>query len=110
MTKGTSPSGEHLYPAFPYTSYQHMRLDDLRDLFAYLKTLPPVQGRVRDHDLPFPFNIRRTLGAVEAAVPRRQAVHSPIRRNRRNGIAAPIWSTVPATAPNVTRRAMCSAA
>jgi mono/diheme cytochrome c family protein len=62
MTKGTSPSGEHLYPAFPYTSYQHMRLDDLRDLFAYLKTLPPVQGRVRDHDLPFPFNIRRTLG------------------------------------------------
>jgi mono/diheme cytochrome c family protein len=62
MTKGTSPSGEHLYPAFPYTSYQHMRFDDLRDLFAYLKTLPPVAGRVRDHDLPFPFNIRRTLG------------------------------------------------
>jgi mono/diheme cytochrome c family protein len=62
MTKGTSPAGEHLYPAFPYTSYQHMRLDDVRDLFAYLKTLPPVQGRVRDHDLRFPYNIRRTLG------------------------------------------------
>jgi len=62
MTKGTSPTGEHLYPAFPYTSYQHMRLDDLRDLFAFLKTLPAVVGRVRDHDLPFPFNIRRTLG------------------------------------------------
>ena len=39
-----------------------MRLDDLRDLFAFLKTLPPVAGRVRDHDLPFPFNIRRALG------------------------------------------------
>ena len=62
MTKGTSPSGEHLYPAFPYTSYQHMTFDDLRDLFAYLKTLPGVPGRVRDHDLPFPFNIRRALG------------------------------------------------
>jgi len=62
MTKGTSPSGEHLYPAFPYTSYQHMRFGDLRDLFAFLKTLPPVSGRVRDHDLPFPFDIRRTLG------------------------------------------------
>jgi mono/diheme cytochrome c family protein len=62
MTKGTSPTGEHLYPAFPYTSYQHMRIDDLRDLFAYLKTLPPVSGKVRGHDLPFPFNIRRTLG------------------------------------------------
>lgn len=62
MTKGTSPSGEHLYPALPYTSYQHMRIDDLRDLFAFLRTLPGVAGRVRDHDLPFPFNIRRTLG------------------------------------------------
>ncbi|MGA9001008.1 MAG: cytochrome c [Pseudolabrys sp.] len=62
MVKGTSPAGEHLYPALPYTSYQRMRLDDLRDLFAYLKTLPAISGRVRDHNLPFPFNIRRTLG------------------------------------------------
>jgi len=62
MVKGTSPTGEHLFPAFPYTSYQRMSLDDLRDLFAYLKTLPPIMGKIRDHDVPFPFNIRRTLG------------------------------------------------
>ena len=62
MVKGTSPDNEHLYPALPYTSYQRMRFDDLRDLFAYLKTLPAIAGKVRDHDLPFPFNIRRTLG------------------------------------------------
>jgi mono/diheme cytochrome c family protein len=62
MVKGTSPDGRHYYPAFPYTSYQRMTFDDLRDLFAHLKTLPAVQGRVRDHDVPFPFNIRRTLG------------------------------------------------
>ena len=62
MVKGTSPAGEHLYPALPYTSYHLMRLDDLRDLFAYLKTLPAISGKVRDHALPFPFNIRRTLG------------------------------------------------
>jgi mono/diheme cytochrome c family protein len=62
MWKGTSPSGEHYYPAFPYTSYQRMRLDDVRDLFAYLKTLPPVQGKVRDHDLPIYFKFRRMLG------------------------------------------------
>jgi mono/diheme cytochrome c family protein len=63
MVKGTSPTGEHLFPAFPYTSYQRMNFDDLRDLFAYLKTLPAVTGKIRDHALPFPFNIRRTLGA-----------------------------------------------
>jgi mono/diheme cytochrome c family protein len=62
MTKGVSPAGEHLFPAFPYTSYYNMRYGDLRDLFAYLKTLPAVAGRVRDHDLWFPFNIRRAVG------------------------------------------------
>jgi mono/diheme cytochrome c family protein len=62
MVKGTSPDGRHYYPAFPYTSYQRMRYDDLRDLFAYMKTLPPVQDASKPHDLPFPFNIRRTLG------------------------------------------------
>ena len=62
MTKGTSPSGQHLFPAFPYTSYQHMMIPDVRDLFAFLKTLPPVTGRVRDHDLAFPFNVRRAVG------------------------------------------------
>src|SRR6478672_10815563 len=52
VLKGTSPDGTHYYPAFPYASYQRMRLEDMRDLFAYLKTLPAVQGKVRDHDLP----------------------------------------------------------
>jgi mono/diheme cytochrome c family protein len=62
LVKGTSPDNEHYYPAFPYTSYQRATFSDLRDLFAYIKTLPPVEGKVRDHDLPFPFNIRRGVG------------------------------------------------
>ena len=62
MTKGTSPAGEHLYPAFPYTSYQRVSYRDLRDLFTFIKTLPAVRGRVPDHDLEFPFNIRRLVG------------------------------------------------
>jgi mono/diheme cytochrome c family protein len=62
MIDGVSPAGEHLYPAFPYPSYRHMRVEDVRDLFAFLKTLPPVAGRVRPHDLKFPFSIRRTVG------------------------------------------------
>lgn len=62
MWEGTAPDGSHLFPAFPYDSYRHMELNDVRDLFAYLKTLPPVAGKVRDHDLAFPFNIRRLVG------------------------------------------------
>jgi len=59
---GVSPEGTHYFPAFPYTSYTHARPKDVRDLFGYLKTLPPVAGKVRDHDVPFPFNIRRNVG------------------------------------------------
>ena len=62
LWKGTSPHVRHLFPAFPYTSYQHMELADVRDLFAYLKTLPPVSGRARRHNLAFPFNVRRLVG------------------------------------------------
>ena len=109
MTKGTSPDGRHYYPAFPYTSYQRMRIDDLRDLFAFLKTLPAVQGKVRDHDLPFPFNIRRTLGGWKLLFLDGKPFQ-PDPARPRNGTAAPIWSTGPAIAPSATARATCSAA
>jgi mono/diheme cytochrome c family protein len=62
VTQGVSPAGYHYFPAFPYTSYAHAKVDDIRDLFAYLKTLEPVQGKVRDHAVPFPFDIRRNIG------------------------------------------------
>jgi mono/diheme cytochrome c family protein len=62
VTQGISPAGFHYFPAFPYTSYRHARISDIRDLFAFLKTLAPVSGKVRDHDVPFPFNIRRNIG------------------------------------------------
>jgi mono/diheme cytochrome c family protein len=62
VMKGTSPDDTHFFPAFPYTSYQHAKIEDVRDLFAFIKTLPPVAGKVRDHDVPFPFNIRRNIG------------------------------------------------
>ena len=62
VQKGTSPAGAHYFPAFPYTSYQHARVEDVRDLFAYLKTLAPVTGKVRYHEVRFPFSIRRNVG------------------------------------------------
>ena len=62
VRKGISPAGTHYFPAFPYTSYAHATVQDVRDLFAYLKTLAPVSGKPADHDVPFPFNIRRNVG------------------------------------------------
>jgi len=62
VMQGISPAGYHYFPAFPYTSYAQAKVEDIRDLFAYLKTLSPVPGKVRDHAVPFPFDIRRNIG------------------------------------------------
>lgn len=59
---GIGRNGEYLYPAFPYTSYQLMPVEDIIDLKAYLDTLPSSPNSTRPHELPFPFNIRRGLG------------------------------------------------
>ena len=62
VMRGISPQREHYFPVFPYTSYQHAAIDDIRDLYAFIRTLPPVRGRVRAHEVRFPFNIRRSVG------------------------------------------------
>jgi mono/diheme cytochrome c family protein len=62
MLRGVGRSGEHLYPSYPYTSYRRMSVVDVRDLYAFLKTLPPDPTPSEPHDLQFPFNIRRAIG------------------------------------------------
>lgn len=62
MKDGTSPGGQHYYPAFPYGSYRLATTEDIRDLFAYLKTLPALSGRIRPSEVNFPYNIRRLVG------------------------------------------------
>ncbi len=62
MQKGISPSGEHLIPAFPYTSYAHMKIGDVLDIKAYLETLPPVKNPAKPHDIVLASLMRRGLG------------------------------------------------
>jgi mono/diheme cytochrome c family protein len=62
VMRGTGKEGEHLYPALPYTSYAHMKVEDVRDLYAYLKTLPALDTPNKPHEVKFPFNIRLALG------------------------------------------------
>jgi len=58
MRTGISPSGGAYYPAFPYPSYTKMSDADLKDLWAYLRSLPPSSTASKPHDLGFPFNMR----------------------------------------------------
>ena len=62
MKSGVSPSREHYYPAFPYGSYARMSLPDLLDLKSYIDTFDPVSSVVPEHDVAFPWSIRRGIG------------------------------------------------
>ncbi|WP_246100368.1 c-type cytochrome [Cereibacter sediminicola] len=59
---GILPDGQNLYPSFPYTSYQRLDANDVRDMYAYIMSLEPVAGQVPEHELTFPYNIRRGIG------------------------------------------------
>ena len=61
ILKGVSPRGAHYYPAFPYTSYARAEPQDVADLIAHLRTLPADPTPSLDHEVGFPFNIRRSL-------------------------------------------------
>ena len=61
MREGRRPDGAHYFPAFPYPSYTRIVDSDLRDLWAYLRSLPPSARANQEHDLKFPFGFRFLL-------------------------------------------------
>jgi mono/diheme cytochrome c family protein len=66
MVEGTSPGGDHYFPAFPFGSYTRMADQDVADLWAFLGTLPPSQRADVRHRLTFPFNLRAGVGLWKA--------------------------------------------
>jgi mono/diheme cytochrome c family protein len=62
VMRGVSPEGAHYYPAFPWNAYWKAEVQDVADLVAYLRTLPPSDEASLPHEVPFPFNVRRAVG------------------------------------------------
>jgi mono/diheme cytochrome c family protein len=58
MREGRRPDGANYFPAFPYPSFTRINDQDLRDLWAYLRTLPPSNRPSEPHNLKFPFGWR----------------------------------------------------
>lgn len=58
MRRGERSNGANYFPAFPYPSFTHMTDGDLRDLWAYLRSLPPSDRPSRQHDLHVPYGWR----------------------------------------------------
>jgi mono/diheme cytochrome c family protein len=62
MMRGVSPGHRNYIPAFPYTSFAVMRPEDLLDLQAFLGTLAPVKSPGKQHAIPMPALVSRTMG------------------------------------------------
>jgi mono/diheme cytochrome c family protein len=55
LREGVRPDGQPYYPVFPYTSFSGMSDGDIRDLWAYLRSLRPSEKRSQPHQLKFPY-------------------------------------------------------
>jgi mono/diheme cytochrome c family protein len=62
LREGRRPDGAHYFPAFPYPSFTKIVDSDLRDLWAYLRSLAPNSRPSEPHDLGFLFRWRFLAG------------------------------------------------
>ena len=62
MREGRRPDGAHYFPAFPYPSFTKIVDGDLRDLWAYLRSLAPSSRPSEPHDLGLFFRWRFLAG------------------------------------------------
>jgi mono/diheme cytochrome c family protein len=67
VREGVRRDGQHLYPAFPYTSYTELSRDDVLAIKAYLMSLPAIAEPNRPNDLGFPFDQRWAMSFWNAA-------------------------------------------
>jgi mono/diheme cytochrome c family protein len=58
LREGRRPDGANLFPAFPYPSFTRMSDGDLKDLWAYLRSLPANAVPSRPHELGFLYRWR----------------------------------------------------
>jgi mono/diheme cytochrome c family protein len=61
LREGKDDAGRYLYPVFPFPSFTGMSDADIADLYAYVKSQPPVQRSSRRHEVKFPFGWRFPL-------------------------------------------------
>jgi mono/diheme cytochrome c family protein len=62
LRSGVRPDGAHYFPAFPYPSFTLISDADVRDLWAYFRSLPSNARANRSHELRAPYSSRFLVG------------------------------------------------
>ncbi len=63
---GRSRDGRMLYPAFPYTHYTRITRADADAMYAFLRTVPPVDRENTPHALRWPYSTQAALAVWRA--------------------------------------------
>ena len=58
---GIRADGSYLYPVMTYDAFTLIAEDDLKALWASIRSVPPIKQQNRGNELNFPFNIRLAL-------------------------------------------------
>lgn len=58
LREGINEHGSYMFPVFPFTAFTGMTDGDVSDLWAFLKSQPPVEQRNKAHDVTPPFGFR----------------------------------------------------
>jgi len=56
ITTGVTRDGKALFPVMPYKHYAQMDPEDVKDIIAYLRSIPPIENKVPESKANFPFN------------------------------------------------------
>jgi mono/diheme cytochrome c family protein len=58
LHEGVARDGSHLFPAFPYDHFTKLTADDVKALYAYFMSVPPIKAAPKANTVPFPFDVR----------------------------------------------------
>lgn len=65
ITHGIRNNGDTLFPIMPYVSFNKMAKDDLLSIVAYLRTLKPINNKVKDRQLMIPISMAYPAPALQ---------------------------------------------
>lgn len=68
ITTGVDRNGKALFPVMPYSYYGKMDKEDIYDIIAYIRTIPPIDNEILDSKADFPMNF------IMNTIPRKAAL------------------------------------
>jgi mono/diheme cytochrome c family protein len=85
LRAGVDREGRHLYPAFPYDHFTLTSDADVKALYAFFMSRPPVKATAPPNGLPFPINMRLVLAGWKLMfLPQGRFVPDPARDEQWN--------------------------